>query len=816
MAKWQPIGRQQWLIGLGTLLATALGLLWLLPTRPSAGAGFGGGSSAMSSARTSTGMSGGLSASSRSSGSSMAARSAPAIAGAGGMSGLGATAGAMTGSTSTTSSNLLGSTGLAVGPASGGGLTTSARIASGPAGSGPATLGLLSLGQNGLAAQTAPSAIGSRTGVTNLAAGPTSPTGTTGLFGSTGFGLGQAGGGGMTALAAAGGGGGAGGGGAGAGGAGTSGTGTSGTAASGATPQAQALGASGLNAQSAPPVSGPTGNQANASVASGASQDTGTTDLLGATGFGIGPAGGGGTAGTGTGTAAGGTSTGGTSTAPTTGAPTTAAAPTSTLPSSNQPVGGANPPTNTASANPPNTVPRSTPSGLAGGGGGGGTQGAGGTTGTTAGSGGGVVNSLGNASGTSSGVTITAVTPGTLAAEAGFQPGDEIFSVEDQPVRSPQDLDRLLLAAGRSDRGAKVRLRRNGAEQTVEMPRPQLRTLVATLERGIPDGSPGGAAMGVLLDGTAFPRLIVREVKAGSPAALAGLQPGDEIVAVMGQPVESIQQLRRAVSLAGVGNDLRIAYRRGDRPFQAGVPLSSYAAVFGTPTGPEQPASRAQGPALGIRVAQESGGRVVVTAVQADSPAAMAGIEAGDQIVSAQGTPVRTPAELASVVEQAGMGNRVDLLYRHNGVDFRATPRVSSYAALFGPGRTLHGEQPSIGIRLRETPTGGTQVAAIAPSGPAAKAGLQPGDQIEAVNGQAVRSPLDVVAAIQRAGIGGSVQLRYLRAGQTQEANTPVQEFAVAYGMQQGVERQVAKPPQEPSGTPAPPANPQGARPPQK
>lgn len=455
-------------------------------------------------------------------------------------------------------------------------------------------------------------------------------------------------------------------------------------------------------------------------------------------------------------------------------------------------------------------------------GGGGGTPTSTTTGGATAGAGG--TNPPNTASSTAgstnsnpapaAGVSIASVAPGSLAAEAGVQPGDRLLAVNNQAVNSPADLERALLAGGRTEQPVTIRLLRNGAEQTLPLPKESLQRLLAAQQAGVPDGEPGGRALGVLLDPAAFPRAVVREVKPGSPAALAGLQPGDQILTILGQPIQSAEQVRRAVTVARLGENLPLTYRRGDRQFEAAIPLASYATVFGGSSGSEHAAQRAQGPALGVRVAQDSGGGVVVTAVQQDSPAAMAGIRVGDQIVSARGTTITTPEALASIVEQAGIGNHLDLRYRHQGSEFRATPRLGSYAELFGRSRALQGEQPSIGMRVRENPTGESVISAIVPNGPAAKAGLQPGDVIQAVNGQAVRSPMDVVAGIQQAGIGQSVQIRYQRGTETREATAPVQEFAVAYGMQQGVEHQVARPPSEPTAgqtSPSPPAQPSPA-----
>lgn len=55
----------------------------------------------------------------------------------------------------------------------------------------------------------------------------------------------------------------------------------------------------------------------------------------------------------------------------------------------------------------------------------------------------------------------------------------------------------------------------------------------------------------------------VVEVVPGGPAAAGGLRPGDRIVTLDGQPVRSVDDLRRALARDAVGRNLEVAYLRG-------------------------------------------------------------------------------------------------------------------------------------------------------------------------------------------------------------------------------------------------------------
>ncbi|MFM7651785.1 MAG: trypsin-like peptidase domain-containing protein [Vulcanococcus sp.] len=61
----------------------------------------------------------------------------------------------------------------------------------------------------------------------------------------------------------------------------------------------------------------------------------------------------------------------------------------------------------------------------------------------------------------------------------------------------------------------------------------------------------------------------------------------------------------------------------------------------------------------------------------------------------------------------------------------------------------------------------GAQVKTVMPAGPAARAGLRPGDRITAVDGEAVTSPAQLTQLVERNGVGRAMALRVERQGQT-------------------------------------------------
>ncbi len=90
---------------------------------------------------------------------------------------------------------------------------------------------------------------------------------------------------------------------------------------------------------------------------------------------------------------------------------------------------------------------------------------------------------------------------------------------------------------------------------------------------------------------------------------------------------------------------------------------------------------------------------------------------------------------------------------------------------LISTGRASH---PMIGVGLDEVrnPSGsalqaGARVVAVQPGGPAAQAGLRPGDVITAVDGNRISGPGDVINAVERAGVGRSLRFTLVRGGES-------------------------------------------------
>ena len=170
----------------------------------------------------------------------------------------------------------------------------------------------------------------------------------------------------------------------------------------------------------------------------------------------------------------------------------------------------------------------------------------------------------------------------------------------------------------------------------------------------------------------------------GSPAAKAGLRAGDLIVAAEGQPVTRIAELRHLLAPRYAGDTVRLTVERGvadeaDRP-QSAPPARIDVQVELVASLP--PWRR---PMLGIVPARSAArdarrGPVTVAWVWADSPAAKAGLAAGDQIEAVipspvegdtagagDPVPVESAAALAGIVAGTEMGRSLGLVISRDG-----------------------------------------------------------------------------------------------------------------------------------------------------
>jgi serine protease Do len=177
---------------------------------------------------------------------------------------------------------------------------------------------------------------------------------------------------------------------------------------------------------------------------------------------------------------------------------------------------------------------------------------------------------------------------------------------------------------------------------------------------------------------------LVRSVQPGEPAARAGIQQGDVIVRVNGQPVTPDQTAsylianttvgaRIPIDLIREGRPLRVSATVGQRPTEeqlarliGGDGNAPAAPGAPSPTQPQQVLGlslQALTPELARAANLPPAARgVIVTAVDAASDAAEEGLQRGDLIVSVNQQAVTSPAQVLAAVAAARRAGRTSVL----------------------------------------------------------------------------------------------------------------------------------------------------------
>ena len=168
---------------------------------------------------------------------------------------------------------------------------------------------------------------------------------------------------------------------------------------------------------------------------------------------------------------------------------------------------------------------------------------------------------------------------------------------------------------------------------------------------------------------------LVTAVTPNSPAQKAGVQAGDVILGFNGKPIHSSAELPLAVADVRPGESAPIkVWRKGkEQNLNVVVGASPQAAVAQG----QQPAPTEQS-RLGVAVrpltpeeGQQAGLSAGLVVEQSGGAAAAAGIAPGDVILSVNGTPVKSSAELRNLIQKAGKS--VALLVQRTSGSEKAT-----------------------------------------------------------------------------------------------------------------------------------------------
>jgi S1-C subfamily serine protease len=264
------------------------------------------------------------------------------------------------------------------------------------------------------------------------------------------------------------------------------------------------------------------------------------------------------------------------------------------------------------------------------------------------------------------------------------------------------------------------------------------------------------------------PGVVIASVDPDGPAAEAGVKRGDILLKIDEQAVNHSQDLIGYLQNLKVGDQVELTVLHGDEQRTLTVvlgdretrPYLGLTPCFGLPA------------EINLRMA---GPGARITKVVSDSPADKAGLKVGDLITSVDGQTLDGETNLADLIAKHTPGDSLTLEVQSPGQEAREVsvelgehpeqagkpylgveylPAPGSYR-FEGRPMPFGGSQPGMRtpdenfrFALPEDLEGGAAVVRVADDGPAKAAGLQRGDIITAVDGQAVDSPKAVTDAV--------------------------------------------------------------------
>ena len=290
------------------------------------------------------------------------------------------------------------------------------------------------------------------------------------------------------------------------------------------------------------------------------------------------------------------------------------------------------------------------------------------------------------------------------------------------------------------------------------------------------------------------PGVLIVAVGDGTPASEAGLQRDDILLAIDGDMVNTAAELRHVILMRDPGDTLELTVKRGDEELtlaitladQDGYPLLGVAANVSRDVRLQPQRRRIQGmrgfgriPGMDWNRGMKefhlgAGDGAAIMEVQEDSPAATAGLMAGDVITAVDESEITGMKDLVEAVAAYSPGDEVGLTVDRDGESVKLNVTLGAHPddeekAYFGvrivPTEYFRLEKG--GPDLDRQQPEGALVMAVQDEGPAAMAELQSRDLITAVDETEIGGFDELVAALANYSPGDEVNLTVDRDGET-------------------------------------------------
>ncbi len=262
---------------------------------------------------------------------------------------------------------------------------------------------------------------------------------------------------------------------------------------------------------------------------------------------------------------------------------------------------------------------------------------------------------------------VTSVERGGPAQNAGLEIGDVIAAIDGKEISSANQLAQFA-ATGKPVQLVVVDVNTGRAARVEVDPRGKPGS-TATADPS-PASQPPRVSLGLSAEpvtvGTRSALKVIRVDPAG-PAAKAGVEPGDILVAANGAPTTGVEQLLTALRKSGPTLKLTVRDSRTGRDVDVDVNVGGTAKTAPADVAtPIKPSTDKLGAVTELAF-HDNDFAVKVTEVEPGSAAARAGLRAGVLIVAVNGKPVLHPNDLNDAIRQSNGTLKLTVVEPSNG-----------------------------------------------------------------------------------------------------------------------------------------------------